>query len=95
MSISYKEINRVAELARLEISEEQISEVQGKLSQIISFVNQLKSAQTAGLEPLLNPHDEYLELRPDVISEPDKSAQFQSIAPESDNNLYVVPKVID
>ena len=94
MSISAQQIIQVSELARIEIEPSQVDSITKKISEIISFVGQLKSLETKNIEPLYNPLDAVQELRSDKITEIDQSEDFLEIAPSVENNLFVVPKVI-
>jgi aspartyl-tRNA(Asn)/glutamyl-tRNA(Gln) amidotransferase subunit C len=58
-------------------------------------VDQLQSADTSGIEPMANPMDAVQILRADVVTETDKRAKLQEIAPLVEDGLYLVPKVIE
>ncbi|SEP93775.1 aspartyl/glutamyl-tRNA(Asn/Gln) amidotransferase subunit C [Solimonas aquatica] len=95
MSLTPDTIRQVAHLARLELKPEQVAHYSQQLSDIMTLVDQLSSVDTAGVEPMAHPLDMHQRLRSDVVSEPDQREQFQAIAPEVDNGLYLVPKVIE
>lgn len=95
MAIDQHEIEKIAELARIRIDETQLEEVTGRIADILTMVDQLQAADTANVEPMANPLDATTTLRPDVVTEQDRRADFQAIAPAVENGLYLVPKVID
>jgi aspartyl-tRNA(Asn)/glutamyl-tRNA(Gln) amidotransferase subunit C len=96
MSLSRADLERIAHLARLEITEQEVPVYAGNLSKIIAFVEQLAAADTAGIEPMAHPlAGERQRLRPDVVTESDRHAQYQHNAPQVAAALYVVPKVIE
>ena len=95
MSLSVADIRRIAQLARLSVTEAEIAAVQHELNGILALVEQLKAADTAGIEPMAHAQDVMLRLREDVVTEDDQHRLFQSIAPQVEADLYLVPKVIE
>lgn len=89
------EINKLAKLAHLEISEETSQEVTQSINAILGLVDQLQQANTDGVEPMAHPQDAVQRLRADVVSESNNRDNFQAIAPAVEDGLYLVPKVID
>ncbi len=95
MSLQPDQVRTVARLARLALREEDVPAYSRKLSSILDMVEQLNAAQTAGVTPLAHPLDVVQRLRPDEVTEGDQRDRFQSIAPQVENGLYLVPKVIE
>ena len=95
MPISSKQILQVSDLARIKIEQDQINLLTEKIGEIISFVDKLKTIDTDGIVPLFNPLDAVQKLRSDAITEIDESEKYLEIAPVVENNLFIVPKVID
>jgi len=95
MTIERAEIEKLAELARIAISEENIMATTKSIDNILELVNQLQAVDTEGVEPMAHPTDAHQRLRADCISEPDLREIFQAIAPATEDGLYLVPKVID
>lgn len=95
MSLDKKDVEGIARLARLEISPNQAGETASQLSDILEFVDQMNSVDTAGVKPLAHPLDLIARTREDVVTESDQRDHFQAIAPETQDHLYLVPKVID
>jgi aspartyl-tRNA(Asn)/glutamyl-tRNA(Gln) amidotransferase subunit C len=95
MAIAQDEIEKIAELARIRISDQQIGEVTGRIAEILQMVDQLQAVDTQGVEPMANPLDATQPLRRDEVTESNRRDAFQAIAPAVENGLYLVPKVID
>ncbi len=95
MSLDKHEVERIAHLARLEIDPGAVPEYARNLSNILDLVDQLGSADTAGVEPLAHPLEARQRLREDKVTETDQRERFQAIAPQVEDGLYLVPRVIE
>ena len=95
MSLTPEEVKKIAHLARLNLSGNDISLYTPQLSSILHFIEQLNSADTKDIEALAHPLDISQRLRPDAITEEDLREKFQRIAPRVEAGLYLVPKVIE
>ena len=95
MAIEQDEIEKVAELARIRIADEQIGEVTQRIAKILDMVDQLQAVATHDIEPMANPHDACQRLRADEVTEVNQREAFQAIAPAVENGLYLVPKVVE
>ena len=95
MSLSLPEVKRVALLARIEISESEAEAAQGHLNDIFKLIEQMRSVDTEGIAPMAHAQDVVQRLREDRVTESDQHALYQSIAPQVENGLYLVPKVIE
>ncbi|ANX04556.1 Asp-tRNA(Asn)/Glu-tRNA(Gln) amidotransferase subunit GatC [Immundisolibacter cernigliae] len=95
MSISSDEVRKVAHLARIEVSADQLTTYAAELSTILELVTQLDGADTAQVPPLAHPIDASQRLRADTVAETDQRRRFQAIAPAVQDGLYLVPKVIE
>ena len=95
MTIEQSEVEKIAELARIRISDDQVGEVTQRITEILAMVDQLQEADTTGIEPMANPLGATQRLRADEVTEVNRRDAFQSIAPAVENNLYLVPKVIE
>lgn len=89
------DVEKLAHLARLEISEDTIAEVSGSVSEVLKLVDQLKAADTEGVAPMAHPLDAEQVLRDDEVTESNQRECFQAIAPATENGLYLVPRVIE
>lgn len=95
MSLDADEVRKIAHLARLEIRDADVSGYAANLSRILDLVAELDGADTAGIEPMAHPLDAAQRLRSDDVTECDQRDDFQRIAPEVADGLYLVPKVIE
>jgi len=95
MSIGADDINQIAHLARLKIDEQDIPKLSGDLANILSLVDQLQAVNTDGIIPMAHPMDAVQILRKDVVTEIDNREKYQKIAPNTEDGLYLVPKVIE
>ncbi|HSW71559.1 MAG TPA: Asp-tRNA(Asn)/Glu-tRNA(Gln) amidotransferase subunit GatC [Gammaproteobacteria bacterium] len=95
MSFMPKEVKKIAHLARLNLSENDLNYYTPQLSNILDFVDEMNKVDTTTIEPLAHPLDLPQRLRPDAISEANQRELFQSLAPEVKVGLYLVPKVIE
>ncbi len=95
MSIEQDEIEKIAQLARIRIADDQIGEITQRITEILGMVDQLQAADTKDVTPMANPLDDVQRLRADKITETNQRDAFQAIAPAVENGLYLVPKVID
>lgn len=95
MSLDRTDVEKIAHLARLAISEEDVPVYAENLSRILSFVEQMNAVDTAGVEPMAHPLDVTQRLRTDAVTEDEQRARFQAIAPQVEAGLYLVPKVIE
>jgi aspartyl-tRNA(Asn)/glutamyl-tRNA(Gln) amidotransferase subunit C len=93
--IEQKEIEKIAELARIRLSDDEVGPVTARIAEILTLVDQLQAVDTRAVEPMANPLDAIQTLRPDVVTEGDRRDAFQAIAPAVENGLYLVPKVIE
>ncbi len=95
MALSLNDVHRIAYLARIEVNEAEAVAVLEKLTGIFGMIEELQKIDTTGVEPMSHAQDIPLRLREDVVTETDQTALFQSIAPQVEGGLYLVPKVIE
>lgn len=95
MSLDRTDVEKIAHLARLAISEEDVPAYAENLSRILGFVEQMNAVDTAGVEPMAHPLDVTQRLRADVVTETVDRERFQALAPQVEAGLYLVPKVIE
>lgn len=95
MAISEAEVKKVARLARLAVPDDRLEAYTQNLSNILSLVGQLSAVDTTGVEPMAHPLDMMQRLRDDVVTETDHREKYQAVAPEVEDGLYLVPKVIE
>ena len=95
MSLSLLDVKRIAQLARIEVTDAQAEQVLGQLRGVFALIEELQSVDTRGIEPMSHAQDVTLRLREDQVTETDNRERFQAIAPRVDAGLYLVPKVIE
>ena len=95
MSIEKQTIENLATLTRLAIDDTRVEEMSQRLGSVLELVDQLKAADTSGLSGLDHPLNETQRLREDTVNKPNMREAFQAIAPDTEGDLYLVPKVID
>lgn len=95
MALTRRDVDHIAHLARLAVSEAEAAEYVAKLSRILELVDELKQVDTRGVEPMAHPLDMAQRLRPDEITELDQRDQYQRNAPQAEQGLYLVPRVIE
>ncbi len=99
MSLTPEQVQRIALLARIAVGPEEAAGVTDRLNQVLGLIDQLQAVDTRGIEPMAHALDAELavrqRLRPDAVTEPDRRADFQAVAPAVENGLYLVPKVIE
>lgn len=95
MSLTLEQVKRIAHLARIEVSEAEALATQGHLNGIFQLIEQMQAIDTSGVEPMAHAQDLSQRLREDAVSEGNRRAAFQAVAPETEAGLYLVPKVIE
>ena len=95
MPLNLEDIHRIAMLARIEITDAEASAAREQLNDILNMIETMQAVDTAGIEPMSHAQDVILRLREDAVSESDRHADFQAIAPQVEADLYLVPKVIE
>jgi aspartyl-tRNA(Asn)/glutamyl-tRNA(Gln) amidotransferase subunit C len=95
MSLSLDDVKRIANLARIDVAEEEGRAILGQLSDIFSLIEQMQAVDTSEVSPMSHAQDVRQRLREDAVTETDQRELFQSIAPQVEMGLYLVPKVIE
>ncbi len=102
MSLNDQDIQRIANLARLELQPDEQARMLSKINGFFAIVEQIRAVNTDGIVPMAHPVDAMrdhpemaLRLRPDVASEPNNRDANQQSAPAVERGLFLVPKVIE
>ncbi len=95
MAVTLNDINKIAHLARLGLSDEEKSRYTDSLNNILGLIDDLQAVNTQGIEPLAHAVDVTQPLRPDVVTETNQRDAYQKIAPAVQEGLYLVTKVIE
>ena len=95
MTLKTEDVRNIAHLARLQIDDADIKQYTTGLSDILALFDQMNAVDTTGILPMAHPMDATQPLRADVVSESNQRDKFQAIAPDVEQHLYRVPKVIE
>lgn len=102
MALTAHEVARIAKLARLQLSPEQLGQAQTELNEILGLIQELQAVDTQGVAPLAHPLSAlspvHLRLREDVVTETTSTERREALmanAPGKRDGLFLVPKVID
>ena len=95
MAVDRSHIAKLANLARIAVSDDEADAVANSISEVLSLVDQLQAENTDGVLPMAHPLDAVQRLRADVVTEPNQRELFQSIAPATQDGLFLVPQVIE
>ncbi len=92
---SLEQVRAIARLARIAVDEGEAVALQQQLDGIFAMIERMRAVDTAGVEPMSHPQEVMQRLRADEVTETDQHALFQSVAPQVEDGLYLVPKVIE
>ena len=95
MSLTLEQVRRVANLARIEVSDAEANATLGHLNGIFTLIEAMQAVDTRGVEPMAHAQDLAQRLRPDEVSEIDRRDAFQALAPDAEQGLYLVPQVME
>lgn len=95
MSLTLEQVRRVADLARIEVSDAEANATLGHLNGIFTLIEAMQAVDTRGVEPMAHAQDVAQRLRPDEVTEVDRRDAFQAIAPDTEKGLYLVPQVME
>ncbi len=95
MSLTADDVKKIAYLARLGIDQQDIGDYAKDLSNILDLMTSMDELDTGAVQPMAHPMDQTQRLRADEVAETNQREHFQACAPQVENGLYLVPKVID
>ena len=95
MSLSTQDVEKVARLARLATTPAEIETARDQLNGIFGLIAEMQAVDTEGVEPMSHSQDLSQRLREDRVTEINQREAFQAIAPQVEQGLYLVPKVIE
>jgi aspartyl-tRNA(Asn)/glutamyl-tRNA(Gln) amidotransferase subunit C len=95
MSLSSDDVRRIAHLARLAVTDQEVERTRNQLNGFFSMIEAMRAVDTKGIEPMAHAVDVVQRLREDRVTESNQRELFQALAPEVENGLYLVPKVIE
>jgi len=95
MSVDKATVRRIAKLARIALPEERVESMMGELNNILSWVEQLQEVDIEGVEPMTSVVAQKLKMRDDVVTAGGDATAIVANAPQSEDNFFVVPKVVE
>lgn len=95
MALDKSEIEKIAHLARLHVSESEAEEVATRITDILGLIDQMQTVNTESVEAMAHPLEVVQRLRADAVTERDQRDELQKLAPASENGMYLVPRVLD
>ena len=90
-----KTVETISYLARLQLDKDKKEKITKDLENIINFVDELQNLDTEDVAPLSNPLEKVAPKREDSITSKSRKAAFLSNSPESDQDYFIVPKVVE
>ncbi|MBT9370495.1 Asp-tRNA(Asn)/Glu-tRNA(Gln) amidotransferase subunit GatC [Rhizobium sp. CSW-27] len=95
MSVDLATVKRVARLSRIAVTDEEAERMMGELNGILGFVEQLSEVDVSGVEPMTSVTPITMRQREDAVTDGDKAADVVANAPATDQNFFLVPKVVE
>ena len=95
MAIEQQDLKKIAELSKIEISEENFKDFELKIKNIINLIDELISADVSNIEPKAQPLDQKQMVRKDAVTEKTKIDYIEKTAPEIKDSHYKLPKFVE
>jgi aspartyl-tRNA(Asn)/glutamyl-tRNA(Gln) amidotransferase subunit C len=95
MSVDASTVRRIAHLARIAVKEDEVEHLQGELNAMLAFVEQLSEVNVEGVEPMTSVTPMAMKMRTDEVTDGGNATAVLSNAPQSEDDFYLVPKVIE
>lgn len=95
MVIDEATVRQIARLARIGVTDEEVHKLQRELDGILDWVKELSAIDTEGVPPMTGVGNSQLRMRPDVVTEGDQAGLIVRNAPLTEDNFFLVPKVIE
>ncbi len=95
MSVDADTVRRIAHLARIAVEEGEVAHLQGELNAILAWVEQLQSVDVNGVEPMTSVTPMKMKMRKDEVTDGGIPENIVKNAPQSDDNFFLVPKVVE
>ncbi|GHU11909.1 glutamyl-tRNA(Gln) amidotransferase subunit C [Betaproteobacteria bacterium] len=95
MPLTNEQVRRLARLSRLAMTDAAIDTTRTRLDGILALIARMQAVDTSGIAPMSHPQALATRLRTDEVTESDQRTAFQTIAPQAEAGLYLVPKVIE
>jgi aspartyl-tRNA(Asn)/glutamyl-tRNA(Gln) amidotransferase subunit C len=95
MSVDADIVRRIAHLARIAVAEEEVEHLKGELNAMLAFVEQLQEVNVEGVEPMTSVTPMAMKMRVDAVTDGEIAADIVKNAPATEDNFFLVPKVIE
>jgi aspartyl-tRNA(Asn)/glutamyl-tRNA(Gln) amidotransferase subunit C len=95
MSVDAATVRRIARLARIAVTEDEVPHLQGELNAMLAFVEQLSEVDVTGVEPMTSVTPMEMMKRADVINDGEIADKVTANAPMSEDHFFLVPKVVE
>ena len=95
MSVDADTVRHIAHLARIAVAEDEVAHLQGELNAILAFVEQLSEVDVSGVSPMTSVTPMKMKMRADQVTDGGIAAEIVKNAPASDDNFFLVPKVVE
>jgi len=95
MSVDKRTVRHIAKLARIALPEERVEPMMAELNNILGWMEQLQEVDIAGAEPMTSVVAQKLRMRDDVVTAGGDAQAIIGNAPQSEDNFFVVPKVVE
>jgi aspartyl-tRNA(Asn)/glutamyl-tRNA(Gln) amidotransferase subunit C len=95
MPLDPETVRRIALLARVEVTDQELAATCAQLNGILAMIEQMQALDTAQVAPMAHAQDMVLRLRGDEVTEPNQRELLQAAAPQAQDGLYLVPRVIE
>jgi len=95
MSVDQATVRRIARLARIRISDNEVPKLEGELNRILDWIELLNEVDTANVEPMTSVVSMQMRTREDEVTDGGYPDRVTANAPQSDDNFYMVPKVVE
>ena len=95
MSVDQATVRRIARLARIRISDNEVPKLEGELNHILGWIEMLEEVDTDNVEPMTSVVENSMRLRKDEVNDGGYPDRVTGNAPASDENFFMVPKVVE
>ena len=95
MSVDAATVRRIAHLARVAVADDEVEHLRGEINAILSFVEQLSEVNVEGVEPMTSVTPMAMKKRHDAVTDGNDAEAVLKNAPQSEDNFFLVPKVVE
>ena len=95
MSVDAATVRRIAHLARIAVAEDEVEHLRSEISAILAFVEQLDEVDVTGIEPMTSVTPMAMKKRADIVTDGEIAEDIVRNAPQTEDNFFLVPKVVE